>query len=231
MPNFGRIVALTLAAAALVLAPGAASSGPTAATIAPSTQDQSWMVVAHQGDLAEIAAGQAAVADGHSEAVKRLGQMMIDDHSKLDDDLTAVARRLGVALPTAPSEDQQTSLAALQAIDGVQFDDAWIGSQIDAHRAAIEAGKFEQSKGTDPTVTALAAAAAPIVQRHLDELQDPAPRHQSGKSGSPGGEHATGWFVVAILAVGIVVGVVVYVGARRRARRRPGASVAGPDLT
>ena len=49
------------------------------------------MVAAHQGNLAEIAAGKAAVEMAAAEAVRMHGQTLIDDHKKFDADLMAVA--------------------------------------------------------------------------------------------------------------------------------------------
>ncbi len=231
MPIVRTLATLVLGAAALVLPGGAAHADVHVAAAGPNAQDQSWLVVAHQGNLAEVAAGREAVADARSDAVRRLGQMIVDDHIKLDAQVTAAAQQLGVTVPSTPSKEQQVSLAALQATDRTQFDQAWISSQIADHRAALEAAETERSDGADPTVTGLAAAAAPVVQRHLDQLQEVATEQQSSNPGSsPRGER-TWWFVSAILVVGIVLIGVAYVIARRRAKRRPDTTVAGPDIT
>ena len=140
------------------------------ATAQASPQDQAWLVAAHQSNLAEIAAGQAAVARGLSEDVRMHGQMLIDDHTRLDAALTPVAQQLGVALPGEPSPEQQQALAEVSAQSGEAFDRAWVASQIAGHRATLAAGEQELAQGTEQTVKDLAAAAAPVVQGHLDGL-------------------------------------------------------------
>ncbi len=138
------------------------------AQAAPSQQDQNWLVTAHQGNLAEIAAGQAALQQSSNAEVRDLGQMIIDDHQRLDADVTAAAGQLGVTLPGTPNATQQAELAQVSGLTGEEFDRAWIAWQITAHRQALAAGEQEVASGSDPAVTALAAAAAPVIQSHLD---------------------------------------------------------------
>ncbi|WP_187365229.1 DUF4142 domain-containing protein [Cellulosimicrobium cellulans] len=156
-------LALVAATAALGLA-----AGPAAAQ--PNAQDQTWLVAAHQSNLAEIAAGQAALQKATSDDVRMHGQMLIDDHTALDASLTPVAQQLGVALPAEPTPEQQQALAEVAAQSGDAFDRAWVQSQIAGHRATLAAGEQELAQGSDQAVKDLAAAAAPVVQRHLDGL-------------------------------------------------------------
>ncbi|WP_171905291.1 DUF4142 domain-containing protein [Cellulosimicrobium cellulans] len=208
------VVALAAAAGALALA-----AGPAAA--APSDQDTQWMATAHQGNLAEIAAGEAAVAQAASEEVRHHGQMLIDDHTALDADLTALAQQLGVTLPDAPTAEQQATLEQVKAQSGEAFDTAWVESQIAGHRATIAAGEQELAQGSDQQVKDAAAAAAPVVQKHLDGLLATAQQMgiPSSVPAGTGGDAATGTqpLGVALLAVGaaaVVAGAVVV--ARRR---------------
>jgi putative membrane protein len=161
-------------AAACVLALSASVGAASGVLAAPSEQDSTWMAAAHQSNLAEIAAGQAAVAQGTSTDVKSLGQMFIDMHTQLDAELTAAAGQLGVTLPEAPTPSQQQSLERVKAETGAAFDAAWIADQIASHQTSLTATQTEISTGTDPTVTALATKAAPVVQQHLTALQQAA---------------------------------------------------------
>lgn len=157
-----------LAAGALVVSPASA---------APSEQDTAWMVAAHQGNLAEIAAGTAAQEQGAGDEVRQMGATLITDHQALDADLTQAAEQLGVDLPDAPSPQQQATLEQVKAQQGEAFDTAWIASQIDGHRMTIAATQQEIAAGADATVVALAQAATPVVQGHLDHLLQMADEH------------------------------------------------------
>lgn len=185
-----------LGAAALAVSPAAAQ---------PSEQDEAWMVTAHQGNLAEIAAGTAAQEQGTTEEVREMGATLIADHEALDADLVALAEELGVELPDQPSPEQEAALAEVREHQGEAFDTAWIASQIEGHRMSLAAGQEEIANGSDEQVIALAEAAAPVIQRHLDHLlmmSGDAPGAVPGGIAPDGSGDTLG---VAAIALGAVV--------------------------
>ncbi|MER5418314.1 DUF4142 domain-containing protein [Streptosporangium roseum] len=133
-------------------------------------QDRQFLTQAHQGNLTEIAAGKAAQSKGKANAVRSIGAMLVADHTKLDKKLQQVAQRLKVTLPERPTARQQTKAKELDALSGTEFDKAWTKTMIYSHRAALAAIKKEIADGSVPQVKALAKAARPIVQDHLDRL-------------------------------------------------------------
>jgi len=199
------------AASSLALSAGPVSAGPT-------EQDTMWMVAAHHSNLAEIAAGNAAVAQASNDTVRSLGQMFVTMHTQLDADLTAAAAQLGVTVPDEPTPSQQSSLAAVQAQQDAAFDTAWITDQIAAHRTTLQATQVEHEQGTDPTVVALANAASPVVQQHLADLEAAA-----GAIGVPAQLAATG--PTTATATALLGGVILLIGSvlagpARATRRR-----------
>ncbi|WP_136518162.1 MULTISPECIES: DUF4142 domain-containing protein [Cellulomonas] len=161
MKTTRTVAALVAAAACLALA-------ATPAAAAPNAQDQQFLVGAHQANLAEIASGQAALAEATTPGVREMGQQLITDHQALDAQVTAVAQQLGVTLPDAPTPEQQAALAEVQAEEGQDFDTAWLYLQIESHRATLALGEQELAGGAEQAVKDLATASAPVVQRHLD---------------------------------------------------------------
>jgi putative membrane protein len=191
----------------------------------PNDQDTAWMAAAHQSNLAEIAAGNAAVAEGATPVVRELGQMFVDMHTQLDQDLTAAAEDLGVELPPAPTPEQEQSLAAVTAEDGAAFDTAWVAQQLASHQATLAATQAELENGSDPTVLGLAEAATPVVEQHIAELEaaggaNGGPSAVPGGSGgqaSSGADGAGTAVILPVLAGAALVGGGVV--ARQRARR------------
>jgi putative membrane protein len=202
--------AVAIAALALSVSAGSASA-------APSEQDSAWMVAAHQSNLSEIAAGNAADTQATSDTVRQLGQMFVAMHTQLDADLTAAASQLGVALPDASTPAQQQTLASLQAQQGAAFDSAWLASQVAGHRETLQATRIEQQAGADQTVLGLADSAEPVVAQHLSELE-------AAVSASPGGSElaATGFptALTSLIAAGLItLGVALLMWPRRTTRR------------
>ncbi|MBD8061088.1 DUF4142 domain-containing protein [Oceanitalea stevensii] len=200
-----------LGAAVLAVSPAAAE---------PSEQDEAWMVAAHQSNLAEIAAGTTAEEQATTEAVREMGATLIADHEALDADLVALAEELGVDLPDQPSPEQEAALTEVREQQGEAFDTAWIASQIEGHRMSLAAGQEEIANGSDENVVALAEAAAPVIQRHLDHLlamSGDAPGAVPGGIAPESGTDALGVAAIALGAV-LVAGSAAVVVRRRQVR-------------
>ena len=108
-----RLALIGVAGAGLALT-AAGVAGATTAAAAPSAQDRAWMVAAHQSNLTEIQAGQAAQQKATSDVVKEHGQLFIRDHTRLDASLQALAKSKGVTLPSAPNAQQRATLYRAQ---------------------------------------------------------------------------------------------------------------------
>jgi putative membrane protein len=177
-----RATGLLLAAAVLVLAAPAAiaqaqtTTMPAGAPAHPAKPDQvprqdaTFLVQAHQSNLAEIATGRLAERKAASPKVQALGRMFVRDHTRLDAELAKVARKLGVRLPSAPNAGQKALAAKLEKLSGGPFDRAWLNGQIAGHREAIAAGDREIARGSNSDVVLLAKRSAPVIKHHLQEL-------------------------------------------------------------
>ncbi|MEU2116096.1 DUF4142 domain-containing protein [Streptomyces sp. NPDC016459] len=165
-----RVTRLT-SVAALVIAVSAAA-GPYAVAAPVSDQDTTFTKAAHQGNLAEIAAGQDAQANATSACVKEVGRVLVRDHGKLDADVKALAAKLGVTLPGAPTAEQKAELAAVRAKAGTPaYDAAWLKGQEAAHTKTLALIDTELHTGKNAEVMAAARAARPVVAMHLDMVR------------------------------------------------------------
>ncbi|MGW2156304.1 DUF4142 domain-containing protein [Nonomuraea sp. NPDC001699] len=160
-----------------VAAPGAATALSVQAFHA-SAQDRAYLRQAHRGNLAEIAAGQAALRRAHDRDVRAIAWRLIRDHRKLDARLREVARRLRVGLPDAPSAAQRDSLdAVLARRSGHRFDRAWLRLQTEAHEQTLTLIRRELRHGHSGWVRDLARDGAPVVRHHLDEVRTELDHH------------------------------------------------------
>jgi putative membrane protein len=184
------------------------------AQAAPNGQDVAWVQAAHQSNLAEISAGNAAQQQATTKEVKDLGAMFVQMHTQLDAALTPVAQQLGIQLPSAPTAEQRAQLAAVQANSGRAFDTAWIAQQIGSHSTTLAATQQELSAGSDPAVLAQARTATPVVQQHLVELRKVAGQYgvptsvPAGNGGQAADDDlpASSWALITVGAVALVAG-------------------------
>ena len=75
--------------------------------LAASAQDRKFMMDAAKGGMMEVNAGKLALKSGSSAATKSFGQRLIDDHTKANNELMALAKQKGVTLPSDTGAVQQ----------------------------------------------------------------------------------------------------------------------------
>jgi putative membrane protein len=137
-----------------------------------SHSDAAFLKDAGEGGMDEVKLGQLAQQNGVNEHVKKFGQHMVDDHSKMNNELQALAARKNVTMPTDISVLQHASYKLLSTKSGEGFDKSYISSMVKDHEDDIAAFRKEASEGTDADVKALASKALPTLEEHLRMAQD-----------------------------------------------------------
>jgi putative membrane protein len=77
------------------------SSQPSRASTASMNADQKFVHDAAIGGMAEVELGHLAQQKGSSEQVKSIGEKMVTDHGKANDELKSLAASKNITLPTA----------------------------------------------------------------------------------------------------------------------------------
>jgi putative membrane protein len=136
-----------------------------------SPMDKMFVEKAMQGSLAEIQLGQLTLQKSNNEQVKQFAQRMIDDHTKLNDQMKPVAQQLGVSVPEHVSKKDRTTMAKLQALSGSAYDQAYIKDMVKDHKQDLSEFQTEASSGQDPTVKDAAAQSSKVIAQHLQLAQ------------------------------------------------------------
>ncbi|MEU8243978.1 DUF4142 domain-containing protein [Actinoplanes missouriensis] len=136
----------------------------------PVSADADFLIAAHQGNLAQMAAGKIAKHQGASEPVRDLGRELATYHRKLDVTVRRTAARLEIRLPAEPNSEQQALIEQYRAASGADFDTLFLGSQLLAHERAIKLAQVVIDTGTEPSVEKLAGKALPVIQRHQQAI-------------------------------------------------------------
>lgn len=166
-------ITAVLSAAALSAGLALAVASPAAAATEEfCTEDAKYLVRAHRGNLAEVTSGQAALAESGNEGVRTIAGMLIRHHAGLDQKITDLAERHGAAMPPKPNQKQRDDLAAVAAMNGVEFDAAWLALQEKAHVQSLDFIGRELAGGCAPAVRDAARVAAVPVRLHLQEVRE-----------------------------------------------------------
>ena len=142
--------ALTLAALA-ALTTQARAQDSTAVPLG----DEYFAMKAYAEGLAEIAKSQLAYQKASDSGVKAFAEKMVKDHTECNEKIAELARKKGIALPTAIDAVHTTAIARLGRMSGSDFDKAYMMAQIGAHKDALHLFEHESHKGEDPELKAL----------------------------------------------------------------------------
>lgn len=123
------------------------------------------------GGMMEVQLGQIAQKNGASAAVKDFGKMMVEDHTKLNDQLKDLASRKNVTLPTAVTNEQQNEIDKLSKETGKDFDKDYVSMMVDDHQKDIDKFKNARDKISDADFKELITKALPVLEKHLNAIQ------------------------------------------------------------
>jgi putative membrane protein len=140
------------------------------AAVTVSTTDQDFILAAAQGGMTEVKLGELASTNGKRNDVKEFGQMMVKDHTAINDDLKALAAQKGVILPDSLDAKHQGMVDKMTALTGSGFDDAYIADMIKGHKADAKAFKGESAATQDTEIKSFLDKSIPVVDEHLKHV-------------------------------------------------------------
>lgn len=146
------------------------NAGQTGAKISGS--DRKFMMEAAVGGMKEVELGRLAAQKATNPELKQFAEKMVEEHSKVNDELKSLAAAKGVTLPSAPDARLQSTLTKMQNLSGAEFDRAYLKEAgVKEHEKAEKLFRDQSSRGKDPEARAFAAKVLPAVQHHLTEAR------------------------------------------------------------
>ena len=126
---------------------------------------------AYQDSLAEIRLSQLALQKSTNADVKTFAQRMIDDHTRVNSQIAALAQSRGLALPTTLSPDRQSLADELSSLSGTDFDQAYLDVNVVVHAKDVRLFRRQSESGTNADVKSFAQNVLSGLQEHLDMAQ------------------------------------------------------------
>jgi putative membrane protein len=144
-----------------------AQSDSTDSVPAHTTRDIRFIMAASAAGQTEILASRMASSHTQSPDVLAFAKTMIDDHTKANDELLAVAKKDGYNVSSTPTEGQESALSQLEPLKGADFDKAYAAMMVKDHQAAVTLFQSEAASGSNSDIKSFAAQTLPVVQHHL----------------------------------------------------------------
>ncbi|RFM27873.1 DUF4142 domain-containing protein [Deminuibacter soli] len=123
---------------------------------------------AASGGLMEVQLGQYAAQNAVSPRVKAFGNMMVQDHTKANDELKSLAAAQNITLPGDLSDEQKKHVNELMQKKGKDFDKAYMDMMVDDHKEDIAEFQKAGDNLKDTTIKSFAQRTLPVLNVHLD---------------------------------------------------------------
>jgi putative membrane protein len=124
------------------------------------------------GGLYEVQLATMAITKAKSPEVKKFAQMMVDDHTKANNELKSWASQKGVSLPDVMSEEKQKKYYDMERDEDVSdFDEEYMDEMVEDHKKDIN--KFEDiaDDAKDAELKSWAAEKLSTLRHHLSEAE------------------------------------------------------------
>jgi putative membrane protein len=165
MMLIGAVVALAMVAVPATA--GAARAGAGEGSNRASKADATWLLEASGTDLFEIQAGELAMKQGQSPAVKKLGETLSRAHSRLYGEGKKLATKVDATVAKNPGVKMKAQLQALGTKKGAAFDRAYATLMIKSHEVSIAKADFELQHGSNAMVLAAVHKDLKMYEMHL----------------------------------------------------------------
>lgn len=134
-----------------------------------SISDTMFLKKAAQSGNFEVQASQLALKKSKNSEIQKFAKQMVEDHTKANQELKALAMKKKVEVSTEPSFMQRGSMMLLGTNDGKNFDDNYAENVgVDAHEATVELFEEAAKDADDPEIKQFANKLLPSLNHHLE---------------------------------------------------------------
>jgi len=135
--------------------------------------NQTFVTEASNSNNFEIAAGTLAMSKGESELVRDYGNHMVEDHTSVGVQLSALAQSKDWDISTELQAQEKIKIATLTALTGTAFDKEYAKMMVESHEDAVDLFTLASSSNgvMDTELKSFASGKLPTLKTHLEEAQ------------------------------------------------------------
>ncbi|MFJ2982815.1 MULTISPECIES: DUF4142 domain-containing protein [unclassified Pseudomonas] len=136
--------------------------------LAASSDD--FVDAATEAGIAEVVTGNLALEKSQNAEIKTFAQQMVTDHTKANQKLGDIARKLDISVPDEAALTDKVKKVILEWREE-SFDKSYVNNQVDAHEKAVELFKKEAASSDKAELKAFASETLPTLQHHLEQAK------------------------------------------------------------
>jgi putative membrane protein len=134
--------------------------------------DAKFIMEAASGGMLEVMLGKLASERATDPDVKKFGERMVTDHTKVNKELEKVAEKKGVKLPKDLDKKHQEVYDMLSKLKGADFDRAYMKHMVKDHEEDVSEFRKITKDAKDDDVKTFATKTLPVIEEHLKLAKD-----------------------------------------------------------
>lgn len=150
-------------------AAGAPTGRESTASGKLSWGDRRFVTKSADSGMSEVQIAQLATQQASNSEVKSFAQTLVDDHTKVNDELKGLASQKNVKLDD--DTDQDRAYKKLAKKSGAEFDQEFVEHMIDGHEASIKRFEEAAKDAKDSDIRAFASKHIEHLRGHLQKAQ------------------------------------------------------------
>jgi putative membrane protein len=135
-----------------------------------AVQAPEFVKTAGQNHKAEIELAQLAQSKAQNPQVKQYAQTLANDHQAANQQVTQIAQKLNVEIPSEFTAAQTSTKDRLQGLSGAEFDKVYIDTMVENHQKGIETYRTATELAQED-VRIYAESTLPALRTHLEQAQ------------------------------------------------------------
>ncbi|NML39249.1 DUF4142 domain-containing protein [Chitinophaga sp. G-6-1-13] len=128
-------------------------------------------VKAANGGMMEVQMGKLAQEKAMNPRVKAFATMMVNDHSKANEELKELAGKKTIALPAELSTETKDHIDKLSKKNGKEFDKDYMNMMVDDHDKDVKEFDNAANNLQDPELKSWAGKILPTLRTHQDSAK------------------------------------------------------------
>ena len=109
--------------------------------------------------------------------MKQFAQKMVDDHTKMGDQMKEAAQKEGISVPSGVSAKDKELRTKLSSLSGEAFENAYIKAMVKDHQHDLSEFKKEANSGNDTSIKDAASQGEQVIIEHLKMVEQIAKTH------------------------------------------------------
>ena len=164
---------VALAAALFACAAQVHAADILATTSKPAVDkdDLAFVEKASQAGMFEVRSSELAIKRGVGSAEQAFAKQMIEDHTKANAQLAALAGKKGIVIASDLDKKHQEMLDSLGTATDKEFAKDYVAAQLKGHKQAVDLFSDESKEGKDVDLRAFAAETLPTLEAHLEHVK------------------------------------------------------------